>query len=352
MAQNLESDDNSGTRKTGVALSKSLLWLGVLVLFVLSVIGVFALVDDDYRQWAWAYITRIYSRNWPLMGAEVVAYSIVLLGMAILVGWNNSALKRLITERNGTNAHDIVAWLLRTSYVTEVLVYTLTYGVMIRARWILSSYLGIEIKLMDTVESILWQQVIFILVVDFVMYWVHRSEHKYPALWAFHKFHHSATQMNVITSRRVHPVESEIIKSTFFVLPFALLGVPFQSIVILRLVLHLHAALVHSGIHWQWGFVGRYILVSPAAHEIHHSRDEEHRDKNFGNVFIFFDHIFGTYYQQEADIEEYGVTDDTHNDRNFVAAMWSGFVESTNVIKLAFTRRRRRIDPQEDRYTQ
>jgi sterol desaturase/sphingolipid hydroxylase (fatty acid hydroxylase superfamily) len=41
------------------------------------------------------------------------------------------------------------------------------------------------------------------------------------------------------------------------------------------------------------GWLGRLIL-SPAHHQIHHSVDEAHHDRNFGNTFAGFDWLFGT----------------------------------------------------------
>ena len=43
--------------------------------------------------------------------------------------------------------------------------------------------------------------------------------------------------------------------------------------------------------------VGKYLIVSPGAHTIHHSMEIEHRDKNFAFMFPIIDHIFGTYYK-------------------------------------------------------
>ena len=72
-----------------------------------------------------------------------------------------------------------------------------------------------------------------------------------------------------------------------------------------------HQLVLHSSIKSDWGFIGRYIFVSPSAHRIHHSIKREHYGKNFGNTFIFWDRLFKTFikpdntYNIEKTLEEY-----------------------------------------------
>jgi sterol desaturase/sphingolipid hydroxylase (fatty acid hydroxylase superfamily) len=40
---------------------------------------------------------------------------------------------------------------------------------------------------------------------------------------------------------------------------------------------------------------GRWLL-SPAHHQIHHSMDVQHHNRNFGNTLALFDRLFGTLY--------------------------------------------------------
>ena len=84
-------------------------------------------------------------------------------------------------------------------------------------------YLGLN--LLHSVPSIFAQNLLFIFVIGFLDYWIHRLMHRVPWMWEIHKCHHSATKMSVVTARRdsilVVPV------ATFFkAIPFALLGIP------------------------------------------------------------------------------------------------------------------------------
>ena len=52
------------------------------------------------------------------------------------------------------------------------------------------------------------------------------------------------------------------------------------------------------------------VLISPAQHQIHHSRDAVHFDKNLGFMFSFWDRITGTLYIPETKEElTFGLSD-------------------------------------------
>ena len=61
---------------------------------------------------------------------------------------------------------------------------------------------------------------------------------------------------------------------------------------------------------------GRWIIVSPQNHQIHHSADEEHRDLNF-SVCPLWDRMFGTWYAGSTRPSAYGIGDRAHVERPF-----------------------------------
>ena len=151
--------------------------------------------------------------------------------------------------------------------------------------------------------------------------------HKWPVLWALHKVHHSAETLNPITVYRTHPLEGilfslrgafsqgTVISTFFFIFGdkvdlVTILGVNF-------LVFSFHVAgsnLRHSHIdikYWVWL---EKILISPAQHQLHHSLDERHYDKNFGAALAIWDWIFGSLHHSE-DIDNLilGVEDNDFN---------------------------------------
>jgi len=52
-----------------------------------------------------------------------------------------------------------------------------------------------------------------------------------------------------------------------------------------------------------------YVIVTPAHHRVHHAINPEYLDKNYGQIFIFWDRMFGTYQEERDDIPAvYGIT--------------------------------------------
>ena len=139
-------------------------------------------------------------------------------------------------------------------------------------------------------------------------YWLdHYLKHRVPFLWAFHKVHHSAESLSPLTNFRVHPIDTIIfyniaalaIGSTEAFVNF-LLGhqtpaftIWGSNILILAggiLLTHLQ----HSHIWISFtGWLGR-LLLSPAHHQIHHSTNPVHFNRNFGSTLALFDLLFGT----------------------------------------------------------
>jgi sterol desaturase/sphingolipid hydroxylase (fatty acid hydroxylase superfamily) len=156
-------------------------------------------------------------------------------------------------------------------------------------------------------------------------YWInHWLSHKVPLLWEFHKVHHSAEVLTPLTNFRVHPVYGLIFAN---ILAFAtaaanglghyLLGdATYQyaladTNIILVLFIHAYVHLQHSHMWISFrGVLGR-ILVSPAHHQVHHSADPKHFNKNFGSCLALWDWMFGTLYipAKEREPLVFGVPD-------------------------------------------
>jgi sterol desaturase/sphingolipid hydroxylase (fatty acid hydroxylase superfamily) len=156
-------------------------------------------------------------------------------------------------------------------------------------------------------------------------YWFnHWLSHKVPFLWEFHKVHHTATVLTPITNFRVHPVYS-LIFANILALSIAIanglghywLGdTTYQyalndTNVILVLFIHAYVHLQHSHMWIAFrGLAGR-IFISPAHHQVHHSDNPKHFNKNFGSCLALWDWVFGTLYIPQAKREKlnFGVPD-------------------------------------------
>lgn len=137
---------------------------------------------------------------------------------------------------------------------------------------------------------------------DLARFCMHRLMHQVPALFEIHKVHHSAEVLTPLTVHRTHPIEAVLMRCTSAIglasgaaASAWLLGVPLRLWEILgvqALSLVWNAAgsnLRHSHVFLCYPKFLNRILLSPAAHQIHHSNKHEHFDKNFGAVFSFWD---------------------------------------------------------------
>ncbi|BAZ29377.1 sterol desaturase-like protein [Cylindrospermum sp. NIES-4074] len=159
----------------------------------------------------------------------------------------------------------------------------------------------------------LWQQIVFSIFVallgDFANFFYHYLAHKIPLLWEFHKVHHSAEVITPLTVYRIHPFEMflgtiTIVTITNFgagiwiflfgngMKELLIYGVSFEIFIFYLAGYNLR----HSHIWLAYPQWISHIFISPAQHQIHHSVDPKHYDKNFGYIFAFWDWMFGCLY--------------------------------------------------------
>jgi len=149
-----------------------------------------------------------------------------------------------------------------------------------------------------------WVWVLLILVTDLVWYWYHRLGHEVNILWAAHIVHHQSEEFNFTVSARI-TVFQALIRNIFWCL-IPLMG--FHPVMVMSiLVVHgAYSFFTHTQLIKNMGWL-EYILVSPSIHGIHHASDEKYLDKNYGDVFVFWDKLFGTF-QKEEEAPKYGLT--------------------------------------------
>lgn len=144
----------------------------------------------------------------------------------------------------------------------------------------------------------LWVQfVVFLVFKDFLEWCVHNLLHRVPALWEFHKLHHSIEDLDWIGNFRFHWMEVVIYKSlTYF--PLVILGVDGTVILWIAIVSTVIGDLNHSNLNITWGPL-RYVINSPRMHVWHHMYalpGDRQRGVNFGVVLSTWDWLFGTVY--------------------------------------------------------
>ncbi|MBV8686905.1 MAG: sterol desaturase family protein [Alphaproteobacteria bacterium] len=135
-----------------------------------------------------------------------------------------------------------------------------------------------------------------LLLLDLFQYWTHRLLHAVPWLWTLHRLHHSDSAVDASTGVRHHPLEPLANAPVQFAL-ILVAGVPAEGAAAYALVATVQSVVSHSNVCLPAmidSFARRFI-VTPDMHRIHHSVRPVDANTNFGMVFPYWDHIFGTY---------------------------------------------------------
>ncbi len=158
---------------------------------------------------------------------------------------------------------------------------------------------------------------------DFAVYLNHRAHHQIATLWPMHAVHHSAEVMTPITAQRQHPLALLIGAAIQSVILGAILGLlvgtiaPDTTIVEIAgvnaftvVAIMAMANFHHSHIWICYGRTLEHLLISPAQHQVHHSNNPAHFNKNYGNTLAIWDWMFGTLYiPQPGEAVTFGLTD-------------------------------------------
>ena len=149
--------------------------------------------------------------------------------------------------------------------------------------------------------------VIAFIVLDFAGYLVHALDHRINFFWNSHIVHHSSEEFNLACALR-QSISVFVRLFVILLLPAAVLGVPKEVIAVVA-PLHLFAQFWYHTRHiGKMGWLEK-IIVTPSHHRVHHAINPEYMDKNYGQIFIFWDKWFGTFQQELKEVPPvYGVT--------------------------------------------
>ena len=155
---------------------------------------------------------------------------------------------------------------------------------------------------------------------DFSRFFVHRLMHRVPFLWAFHQVHHSAETMTPFTIFRTHPIEgvifilrTSIVQGVVISVFIFLFGSKVDLVTVFGasvgvVIFHsLGSNLRHSHIKIRYPKIIERIFISPGQHQIHHSTEKKHFDKNFGVAFAIWDLMFGSLAFSENASHKFGL---------------------------------------------
>ncbi|WP_103069295.1 sterol desaturase family protein [Aquimarina sediminis] len=141
---------------------------------------------------------------------------------------------------------------------------------------------------------------------DFAGYWSHRFNHTVNVFWNRHIIHHSSEEYNLACALRQNV--SAIVSIYFFLyIPLALLGIPAEIVAFVAPIHFFAQFWYHTRLINKMGFL-EHIIVTPSHHRVHHAINDEYLDKNYAEIFIFWDKLFGSFQEELPDIPPvYGV---------------------------------------------
>ena len=207
------------------------------------------------------------------------------------------ALEALVAKRRGIRINrqaDVITSL--SSGLTKIIRDGVKYGfAIIGYSWLVNNLTVFHI------ENIWLAVIIAFLVQDFTGYCTHRLKHRVNILWNRHIIHHSSEDFNLACALR-QSISNAINFSTIFMIPAALLGVPVKIFVILGPIHFFFQFWYHTQLISKMGLL-EYFLVTPSHHRVHHAINPEYIDKNYGQILIIWDKLFGSFQSEIDDVK-------------------------------------------------
>ena len=116
-----------------------------------------------------------------------------------------------------------------------------------------------------------WVSFVFYLVVlDFVDYWMHRAQHQFNWWWQLHSLHHAQRQMTMWSDNRNHLLD-DLLRDVLLVAVAQTIGVAPAQFVAIVAFTQLSESFQHANLRIWFGAVGERLWVSPRFHRLHHS---------------------------------------------------------------------------------
>jgi sterol desaturase/sphingolipid hydroxylase (fatty acid hydroxylase superfamily) len=173
--------------------------------------------------------------------------------------------------------------------------------------------------------------VLYLVVFDFVHYWIHRAQHQSNTWWALHALHHSQRQMTMWSDNRNHLLD-DMLTSLILSAVAVLIGVGPGQFVALVAISQLSENFQHANVRIWFGRLGERLWVSPRFHRRHHSIGIGHESQsqgstvlggcNFGVLLPWWDMLFGTA-DFQLRYDPTGVRDQVEQGRDYGAGFWA-----------------------------
>ncbi|MEM9621988.1 MAG: sterol desaturase family protein [Pseudomonadota bacterium] len=229
---------------------------------------------------------------WLLDPAYPATFVLVIVGVQVILG----SFEHLIPARPG--------WLIRgwEKIVNIVLVIVLSSGTVVIADWYNQVMAAPLAELRSSLHLDIWphhwpllaQMFMVFFLSEFIWYWVHRAEHRWPLVWRLsgHGAHHSFKRLGALNFGLNHPLELFLL-----VLPAALVELTFGvgvAVVGAAILTTTQASIAHANLDLNSRVIG-WLFTTNTHHLRHHSAVLDESNTNYGCSAIVWDRLFGTF---------------------------------------------------------
>ena len=221
---------------------------------------------------------------------------------------------------------------------TVVVNFSMAFSLVLTSDWAVANPFG----LIQWVAMPVWlYPLVGLLLLDLIGAWfVHFVEHRVQWMWKFHLVHHTDQTVDTTTANRHHPGES-VFRFVFTTLAVLIVGAPMWMIFLYQTLSVVLTQFNHANItmpDWLDDALV-WVICTPNMHRVHHHYRQPYTDTNYGNIFSFWDRLFGTFAKVKNKKLVYGLdTHMAHEDVDDIVGM----------LKLPFTPYRSSIDYEEE----
>lgn len=236
-----------------------------------------------------------YSSSFWIDHSNGVKAGLLLAAFFIFAVWETFQPRKDLTTPTGRR------W---ANNVAINLLFTTPFAVLIRLSGVVVALAvaGSPFGLLNRPALPLWIRCLAaVLALDLLRYGQHYLYHAIAPLWRIHQVHHADPDFDWSTSFLFHPAEFLLSQCTYL-LAIAILAPPAIAVLALEVIVIGQNIFVHAnvGLPLWIDRALRRVIVTPDMHRVHHSDEFAEQNANFGDVFPWWDRIFGTYVAQPA----------------------------------------------------
>lgn len=194
--------------------------------------------------------------------------------------------------------------------------------------FVLTAYAWLYEHGLKAIPDAWWSIPLLVITQDFVYYFFHRAHHRIRLMWCSHVVHHSSQRLNLSTAFR-QSLTYPLTGMWLFWLPLAWLGFPPDWVVFMVGISLAYQFFVHTEVIGKLGWM-EAVFNTPSHHRVHHGKNPQYIDRNYGGIFIIWDKLFGTFCAEEEPVE-YGIVNQIHSHNPLLLTFheWQAMLKDT-----------------------